>query len=195
MGAVSLPPPCDVEAPVPELVVELVGHLGVPAAVEICLDLLGGADRHDHVAALPYLTGLSFAPGSPTLDPDRWRDHWVRSWGARGLLHVWTDAAADAVVEGLRDPHWRPAEMCLKVSTRRELGPAGPLAQRLLDHDLPRVRAQALRALGVVGDTEHVTSVRERVVDGHPDVRRQAARALERMTVRLDLAPTSEESR
>ena len=40
----------------------------------------------------------------------------MRTWGARGLLHCWDDAATDAVVAGLGDEHYRPAEMCLKVS-------------------------------------------------------------------------------
>ena len=183
----TLPPPRNLDAPVGRLVVELAGHLGVPGTVGLCLDLLGGADRLDHLPALPYLTGLRFEPGSPTLDQDRWADHWVRSWGARGLLYVWTDDAASGVVAGLGDPHWRPAEMCLKVATRRELGEAGPAAAGFLDHELPRVRAQALRTLGAAGDTEHVPAVRRALDDAHPDVRRQAARALERMALRLDL--------
>ena len=183
----TLPPPRDLEAPVGVLLVELAGHLGVPATVGLCLDLLDGADRRDHLPALPYLTGLGFAPGAPTLDPDRWRDHWVRAWGARGLLYVWTDDAGPGIVAGLGDEHWRPAEMCLKVATRRELGEAGPAAVGFLDHGLPRVRAQALRTLGAAGDTEHVAAVRDALDDDHPDVRRQAARALERLAARLDL--------
>lgn len=184
----ELPPPRDPSAPVPALAVELAGHLGIPAYVALCVGLLEGADRRDHLGELAYLTGLSFAPGSPTLDPGTWPDHWVRSWGARGLLHVWDDAASDAVVAGLDDEHWRPAEMCLKVATRHEVAGAGDGAARLSTHALPRVRAQALRTLGVSGDTEHVAAVRDRLDDEDEDVRRQAARALERLARRLDLA-------
>ncbi len=183
----ALPPPRDLDVPVGELVDELTGRLGVDATVALCLDLLGGADRRDHHDALPYLTGLTFEPGSPRLDPNRWPDHWVRTWGARGLLYVWSDEASSPVVAGLGDEHWRPAEMCLKVSTRRELGQAGPGALTLLDHRLPRVRGQALRLLGVAGDTEHVAAVRHRLDDEDPGVRRHAARALERMSARLDV--------
>ena len=183
----DLPPPRELDVPVGALVEELAGHRGPAATVALCLDLRAGADRGDHVSELPYLTGLSFEPGSPRLDARRWKDHWVRSWGARGLLYVWSDDAAGPVVAGLADEHWRPAEMCLKVSTRRELGEAGPGAILLLDHRLPRVRGQALRTLGAVGDTEHVAAVRSALDDEHPDVRRQAARALERMSARLDL--------
>ena len=183
----DLAPPRDLEAPVGVLVEELAGHLGIDATVALCLDLLAGADRRDHLGALPYLTGLTFEPGSPRLQPQRWPDHWVRTWGARGLLYVWSGDATDPVVAGLSDEHWRPAEMCLKVSTRRELGEAGPGALLLLDHPLPRVRGQALRTLGVAGDTEHVAAVRRALDDEQPDVRRHAARALERMSVRLGL--------
>jgi hypothetical protein len=183
----SLPPPRDVDVPLGALVAELVTHLGEPAVVTLCLDLLAGAPREDHVDELRYLTGLSFDPGSPTLDRSRWKEYWTRAWGARGLLDVWDERASSAVVVGLDDEHWRPAENCLKVATRRQLGEAGPGAVRLLDHELARVRAQALRALGAAGDTEHVGAVRGLLGDPHPDVRRQAARALERMAARLDL--------
>ena len=77
---------------------------------------------------MPYLTGVVFDEDSPIYYPAQWKDYWVRTWGARGLLYVWDDSAAPAVVAGLDDEHWRPAEMCLKVSTKRELGEAGPRA-------------------------------------------------------------------
>ena len=184
----DLPPPRDIEAPVGELVVELAQHLGVAMTVDLCVALLEGADREDHRDALPYLTGLVFEDGSPTLDPDSWKDYWVRTWGARGLLYVWDDVAGPAVVAGLADEHWRPAEMCLKVSTKRELGEAGPRAAELaVTGELPRVRVQALRTLGAIGDTEHVGAVRHCLDDADAAVRRQAARAMEAMARRLDL--------
>jgi hypothetical protein len=183
----ELPPPRDLDVPLGVLVAELVSHVGEQAVVTLCLDLLEGAPREDHPEELTYLTGLSFDPGSLTLDRSRWKEYWTRAWGARGLLHVWDDRAAPAVVAGLDDEHWRPAENCLKVATRRELGEAGPGAVRLLGHELARVRAQALRTLGAARDTEHQAAVRARLDDEHPDVRRQAARALERMATRLDV--------
>ena len=186
-GVTELPPPRDLERPLPQLVAELAARVGEPGVVALCVGLLQGADREDHLAELPYLTGLSFEPGSPRRDPARWPDHWVRSWGARGLLHVWDESAGDAVVAGLADEHWRPAETCLKVATRREVGGAGDGAAALSTHPLPRVRAQAMRTLGAVGDTEHVAAVRDRLDDDVEEVRRQAGRALERLVTRLDL--------
>jgi hypothetical protein len=173
---------------VARLVRELAEHLGQEATVAVCLDLLGGADRHAHLPELAYLTGLDLSPGSAVLDPARWKDYWVRTWGARGLLYVWCGSAAPAVVAGLDDEHWRPAEMCLKVATRREVGEAGPGAARLLGHALPRVREQALRTLAVVGDTEHVAAVRDRLDDEQAAVRSRAGLALAEMAARLDLA-------
>ena len=137
---------------------------------------------------MPYFTGVVFDEDSPIYYPAQWKDYWVRTWGARGLLYVWDDSAAPAVVAGLDDEHWRPAEMCLKVSTKRELGEAGPRAAVLaVDGELPRVRVQALRTLGAVGDTEHVDVVRELLDDEDQAVRRQAARSLSLLARRLDL--------
>lgn len=171
----------------PRLVAELAGRLGTPATVALCVGLLQGADREAHLAELPYLTGLSFEEGSPRRERSSWPDYWVRTWGARGLLHVWDDEASAAVAAGLSDEHWRPAEMCLKVAARHHVGGAGDGAVALSAHALPRVRAQAVRALGVVGDTEHVVAVRVRLDDPAEEVRRQADRALERLASRLDL--------
>ena len=170
------------------LVRELAQRLGAGPFVEVCTDLLGGADREHHLGALPYLTGHSFADAAPARDPRRWPDLWVRTWGARGLLHVWDDSATPAVVAGLGDEHWRPAEMCLKVVARHDVAGAGDASAALLSHELARVRAQALRALAVVGDTEHVEQVRDLVEDSDEQVRGQAQRALTRMTARLDIA-------
>jgi HEAT repeat protein len=104
------------------------------------------------------------------------------------LLYVWDESAAPAVVAGLDDEHWRPAEMCLKVSTKREIGEAGPRAAVLaVAGELPRVRVQALRTLGGVGDTEHVGAVRDLLHDPDAAVRREAARSLTRLARRLDL--------
>jgi hypothetical protein len=184
----ELPPPRDLDAPVGELVRELTGHLGVSATVGLCVELLQGADRAEHPDAMPYFTGIVFDEDSPIYYPGQWKDYWVRTWGARGLLYVWDDSAGPAVVAGLEDEHWRPAEMCLKVSTKRELGEAGPRAAVLaVDGELPRVRVQALRTLGAVGDTEHVHVVQGLLDDQDAGVRRQAARSLTQLAQRLEL--------
>lgn len=173
--------------PVADSIVDLAGRIGVPAFLVVCTDLLGGADREQYVEELRSLTGHDWLPGDGVLDRTSWADYWVRTWGARGLLHVWDEPATSAVVAGLADEHWRPAEMCLKVCARHDVEGGGDGAAALVRHELPRVRVQALRALAVVGDTEHVAVVRDRLEDDVEGVRRQAEQALERMRIRLDV--------
>jgi HEAT repeat protein len=168
-----------------ELIVDLAARLGVRRFVAVCTDLMAGADREGYVAELRGLTGHD--PVERILDRESWHDYWVRTWGARGLLHVWDDSATDAVVRGLADEHWRPAEMCLKVAAKHEVAGTGDGAAALADHELPRVRAQAMRALAAVGDSEHVAAVRHRLDDEDEAVRRQAGRALIALERRLDL--------
>ncbi len=170
-----------------ELIADLAARLGLPAFVAVCTDLMAGADREEYVEELRGLTGHDWQPGEDVLDRRSWHDYWVRTWGARGLLHVWDDAATDAVARGLADDHWRPAEMCLKVAARHDVAGTGDGAAALADHELPRVRAQAMRALAVVGDSEHVAVVRDRLDDEDAEVRTQAARALDALERRLDL--------
>jgi len=77
--------------------------------------------------------------------------------------------------------------MCLKVSAKREL-PGADDATNLASHDLPRVRMAALRVLGVSGEVEHVEHVTDALADPDEAVRRTAARAMDRLTTRLDLS-------
>lgn len=179
----TLPPPTDPSAPVRALVSELGRLVGPEIAAGWCADLLSGADPHDYSVMLDFL-GSNCRKAA--FDPS-WYDYWPRTWGARGLLYVWADSAAPVVVNGLHDEHWRPAEMCLKVAAKREIGEAGPGAVPLTQHELPRVRAAALRCLGKVGDIEHVDAVDAALDDEQPAVRRAAARALTELVSRLDL--------
>jgi hypothetical protein len=179
----ELPPPSDVSQHPKLLVAELEAHVGNRLAALWCAELLKGADFHDYEGMLWYLG----AQATPGVLSGQWELYWVRTWGARGLRYVWVDECASALVAGLGDEHWRPAEMCLKVAVLRDVGEAGPGAVGWLDHELPRVRAAACRALGAVGDTEHVAAVRVCLDDPHAQVRRAAARALGRMAGRLDV--------
>ena len=174
-----------------ELIGELADRLGRDEFTAVCVDLMAGAPREDHLDALPWLTGHDWSEGEPVRDQGTWHAYWLRTWGARGLLHVWDDPdgrATDAIVTGLSDDHWRPAEMCLKVVAAHDVAGAGDGAAALADHDLPRVRTAAMRALAVAGDTEHVEVVQRHLDDPDPAVRRAAGRSLERIKQRLDRA-------
>lgn len=174
------------ERPVASLIRALAERLGTPTFVAVCTDLMAGAEREGYVDALRSLTGHAWNPGDGVFDRKAWPDYWVRTWGARGLLHVWHDSATDAIVAGLSDAHWRPAEMCLKVTARHEVAGAGDAIAVWLGHELPRVRLQALRALGVVGDTAHMDMVRTAIEDPRHEVAKLAVATLERMALRLD---------
>lgn len=179
------------ERDVSKQILALADRIGRKAFVDVCLNLMTGADRNLYVDELRSLTGHAWLPGDSIFDPKSWPDYWVRTWGARGLLHVWDDRATDAVVDGLADEHWRPAEMCLKVVARHEVGGAAEGAVRLLDHLMPRVRIQALRALAVVGDTEHFDAVLQLADDPDPAVSGQASRTISTMKMRLDIVQSS----
>jgi HEAT repeat protein len=190
IGCVSIvPPPEPGERPIAARIRELDSVVGRDRFVEVCVDLLGGADRAAYVPELRYLTGHTWADDDPVRDGAVWKDYWVRTWGARGLLHCWDDAATRPVVAGLADEHYRPAEMCLKVSAQYDVAGSGPGAALLTRHELPRVRANAARTLGVVGDTEHADDVLALLRDPDESVRRHAVRAYRRMATRLDLPP------
>jgi hypothetical protein len=171
-----------------ERIRELDAMLGRDRFVEVCVDLLEGADRRSYRTELRHLSGHGWAEGDAVLDAAVWKDYWLRTWGARGLLYCWDDVASSAVVAGLADEHYRPAEMCLKVAARHDVAGAGPGAALLAGHELDRVRRAALRALAVVGDTEHLAAVESCLHDSDPAVREVAARTYERMCRRLDLA-------
>ena len=170
-----------------EVVEELAARHGEAEVVRVCTALLDGAPPEDFT---DIAVGLSVHGTSVThLREAGYHDYWWPTWGARGLLYLWRPEAGPAVVRGLAHEHWRPAEMCLKVAARREIAEAADAAVALAAHDLPRVRAVALRTLGLVGDTEHVDVVRDGLDDTETQVRRAAHLALERMVTRLDLRP------
>lgn len=179
----DLPLPDDLAAHPRDLLAGLEAAVGAETAAQWCADLLLGADPHEHAAMLPYVGGRA----ADAVLSGSWKPYWARAWGARGLLYVWSDSVAGAVVAGIADEHWRPAEMAMKAATVHELGEAGPAALPWLDAELPRVRAVACRLLGVVGDTEHVDAVAACLDDPDPAVRKAAARALGVLRRRLDL--------
>lgn len=169
-----------------EAVEALVATAGEPRVVEVAASLVDGAPPEEAPDIAVRLSGH----GATTPDELRamgFRGYWWPTWGARTLLYAWAPSAAPSVVRGVGHEHWRPAEMCLKVAGRRELAAAADGAVELAGHDLSRVRAVALRTLGLVGDTEHVRAVRSGLDDPDPQVRRAAGLALERMVTRLDL--------
>jgi hypothetical protein len=119
---------------------------GKAAVVAACVDLLRGRE-----VAGELIAGL----GGP---PARWAvdggtpgpDYWQRVWALRGLLWLWDDAAAPAVVRALHDDAWRVREMAAKVVARQAVGAAFGTAEKLRDDDVARVRQAAARAVAAL---------------------------------------------
>ena len=76
--------------------------------------------------------------------------YWPRVWALRGLLYVWDDAAAPAVVEATQDESWRVREMAAKVICRHVVDDGLEAVIRLRDDPNLRVRAAAAKALGAL---------------------------------------------
>jgi hypothetical protein len=153
-----------------------------------CGDLLAGrvpwgaVDRPD----LGWLGGRAAGSwGAPAHLTDE-TAYWYQVWAARTLLHVWADACAPEVVMALHHPAWRVREMCAKVAARWEVATAADPCLLLLDDDTPRVRAAAVRVLGITGEAEHAEGVRRSLEDPERAVRDAAERALQLLQDRLD---------
>lgn len=114
-------------------------------------------------------------------------DYWFQVWAARTLLYVWRDACTADVVAALQDPAWRVREMCAKVAARWEVAAAADTCLTLVEvDDIPRVRAAAVRVLGITGETEHADGIRQALHDPDSAVQEAADRALSRWEERLD---------
>lgn len=116
---------------------------GTAEVVAGCVALLQGEDVDDD-----FILALGGPGGHRVLDdgPAQRNQYWRRVWGARGLLHAWTDEAEGAVVAALADEHWRVREMAAKVVAKRRIGSALDSVAALRSDPVPRVRAAAERA-------------------------------------------------
>lgn len=181
--------PTDLHAPPAQRVAELVGQLGTDEVVRWCAGVLAADTAYDD-PALPALTWLGGAAAPwllSQMEPQRSGNaYWARVWAARGLLHVYTPAAAGEIVAALDDEAWRVREMAAKVVARWELAVAADALEPRVADEVARVRGAAVRALGVVGEGEHAAALRAAEDDPEPSVRRAAALALATMRRRLD---------
>lgn len=96
--------------------------------------------------------------------------YWPRVWAARSMAYLNDIRAADALVNGISDEHWRVRMTCIQSLGR--IGATG-LSSELaagLDDEHPRVRSAAVLALGRVGDGEAISPL-ARVLDEDPENR------------------------
>ncbi|BCJ33727.1 hypothetical protein Athai_12300 [Actinocatenispora thailandica] len=163
-------------------------RLGVDETVARCVALLRHGDPFAEVEFLVWLADESAASEmrlrTPEDDPSLL--YWPRVWAARALVYVWDDAAIPAVLDALGDDAWRVREMAAKVVIAHQLGAAGDLLVPLLSDPVPRVRAAAARALGVVGEAEHAPPLRKATADEEAQVSTRAEAALRTLSKRLD---------
>jgi len=171
-------------------VTEACARDGVDGVMIGCAALLTGACPDDVGLDLDLLGG---AGSTPMVRESAAAGYWPRVWAARALRYAWEDGtratatAESALVAGLADEHWRVREMCAKVVALHEIGAAGDALARVVDDDVPRVRAAAVDALGAVGEHEHLELVVAAQADPDPAVARAAERAEEALRRRLDL--------
>ncbi len=146
-------------------------------------DILATGDPDPRWLAGPRWTSW----GDPHTWPGRGLEYWMSVWAARSLLHVWNPAAAPAVTRGLGHAHWRVREMCAKIVAQYELGENAGACQRLAVGDgNARVRAAAVRALGIVGEAEHASTIAAARQDPDASVVLAAHRAAVSLESRLD---------
>ncbi|HEY2315721.1 MAG TPA: HEAT repeat domain-containing protein [Streptosporangiaceae bacterium] len=117
------------------------------AMIDGCVALLCGRDVDDNlIMALGGPAGRTVIHDGPAQRNQYWR----RVWGARGLMYAFDERAEAAIIEALRDEHWRVREMAAKVIARHKIGAAMTAVARLRDDPVPRVRAAGERAVVVL---------------------------------------------
>jgi HEAT repeat protein len=122
-------------------------RLGRSEVVARCVRLLEGGDVDD--AFIRVLAGRT-APWWFAHREDEDLRYWPRSWGARGLLWAWDDAALPALRVALCDPAWRVREMAAKVVARNLVGDALDDVAPLRADPVRRVRIAATRAVAIL---------------------------------------------
>ncbi|GAA0618398.1 hypothetical protein HPO96_13285 [Kribbella sandramycini] len=147
-------------------------------------EITGEAAYAEELPKLVAITGQANPGGWKTNDPVN--HYWVRVWAARVFLYVWRDDAAHALLAVADDPAWRVREHVARVTAQRELGQLVDSLLPMLEHELPRVRAAAVRAVGAAGEVEHLDAVEALTDDPDQAVRVAVERAVERLEQRLD---------
>jgi len=167
-------PEVPVDLPIAPRLAAAVERFGEPTVVLRSLSLIAGNNEGDEF--LLYVGGdhaRGILNGAPPL-------YWPELWGTRALLYVWDDSAALAVTAALENQAWRVREMATRVAAARELPVIDQLTTLLTD-DVPRVRAAAARALGALGGSEQIDTIRPLLKDGEIDVRRGAQQAIDQL--------------
>jgi hypothetical protein len=163
---------------------------GEDTVIDWCVALLTGeiSGEAAYGRELPKLAAITGSPNpggwSHPVDPVNF--YWIRVWAARAFLYIWRDDVVDALLVAAADPAWRVREHVARITAQRELGQLVDALLPMLDHELPRVRAAAVRAIGAAGEFEHLEAVQKLADDPDNSVRAAVERAVERLAKRLD---------
>ena len=117
---------------------------GAAYVVEGCIALL---QQHEVDDELLLVLGGEHAAAILAHGPREHEWYWLRVWAARGLLHLWDEAAIPSIVDALSDDAWRVREMAAKVVARHRLDQALPEIVVLREDPVLRVRQATERAL------------------------------------------------
>ncbi|TFD75634.1 HEAT repeat domain-containing protein [Cryobacterium fucosi] len=173
-------PDLPIDLPTAERIHAAVEHYGEQAVIDNSIALLRAKNAgKDFLLYAGGRHALGILDGAPAL-------YWPELWGARALLHVWSEAAAPYVVVGLNNQAWRVREMCARVILLRGLQVA-PKLVRLTTDEVPRVRAAALHALAAQGSADHLATIVQRLRDPDKEVRRAAQQARDVLSGRWNL--------
>lgn len=163
---------------------------GEDVVIDWCVAFLTGeiSGEDAYGPDLPKLVAItgSANPGGWSQPVDPVNYYWIRVWAARAFLYIWRDDVVEALAAVADDPAWRVSEHVARITAQRELGQLVDALLPMLDHELPRVRAAAVRAIGAAGEYEHAAAVEALREDPDNAVRVAVDRALEKLSQRLD---------
>lgn len=173
-----------------EVILGACAEHGEDTVIDWCVAFLTGEIPGEDAfeADLPKLVAItgSANPGGWAHPVDPVNYYWVRVWAARPFLYIWRDDVVDALLAVADDPAWRVREHVARITAQRELGQLVDSLLPMLTHELPRVRAAAVRAIGAAGEYEHAEALEDLKDDPDPTVRAAVERALQRLENRLD---------
>lgn len=173
-----------------EVILAACAEYGEDEVIDWCVAFLTGeiTGEDAYGADLPKLVAItgSANPGGWAQPVDPVNYYWIRVWAARAFLYIWRDDVVDALLAVADDPAWRVREHLARIAAQRELGQLVDALIPMLDHELPRVRAAAVRAVGAAGEYEHAEAVVALRDDPDNAVRVAVERALDRLERRLD---------
>ncbi|GAA3122805.1 hypothetical protein JOF29_008510 [Kribbella aluminosa] len=165
-------------------------EFGEDVVIDWCVAFLTGeiSGKEAYGAALPKLVAITGSdnPGGWKTPVDPVNYYWIRVWAARVFLYVWRDDVVEALQVAARDPAWRVREHVARIAAQRELGQLVDALLPDLEHELPRVREAAVRAVGAAGEYEHADAIRPLANDPDHTVRAAVERALTKLEDRLD---------